>query len=155
MYKCQDCTYSSDRPYNLRRHEKAMHQNYIMNTVYSNNSRSHENGIHNQGELNQNYNNTLYSMNQDVYDIRLKENFKLFISGLRGNGIQILDNDGYVVEDEENNGIVEDIIQVLKYIKSIKGDYQEFAEHTNSKDIHTISNCCFNLIEDNIPLALS
>ena len=81
MYKCQDCTYSSDRPYNLRRHEKAMHQNYIMNTVYSNNSRSHENGIHNQGELNQNYNNTLYAMNQDVYDIRLKENFKLFISG--------------------------------------------------------------------------
>ena len=38
--------------------------------------------MHKESELNQNYNNnTLYSMNQDVYDIRLKENFKLFISG--------------------------------------------------------------------------
>merc|ERR1711888_17688 len=59
------------------------------------------------------------------------------------------------VEDEENNGNVEDIIQVLKYIKSIKGGYQGFAEHANSKDIHNISNCCFNLICDNIPLHLS
>ena len=50
---------------------------------------------------------------------------------------------------------VKDVIQVLKYIKSLKGDYQGFAQHTNSKDIHTISNCCFNLIEDNIPLCLS
>ena len=25
MYKCQDCTHSSNQPYNLRRHEKAMH----------------------------------------------------------------------------------------------------------------------------------
>ena len=50
---------------------------------------------------------------------------------------------------------MEDIIQVLKYIKSLKGDYRGFAEHTNSKDIHTISSCCFNLIEDNIPLPLS
>ncbi len=58
-------------------------------------------------------------------------------------------------EYEENNGNVEDIIQVLKYIKSIKGDYQGFAEHANSKDIHNISNCCFNLIYDNIPLHLS
>ena len=53
-----------------------------------------------------------------------------------------------------NNGNVEDIIQVLKYIKSIKGEYQGYAQHTNSKDIHTIINCCFNLIEDNIPLTL-
>merc|ERR1712239_91508 len=38
--------------------------------------------MYNESELNQNYNNnTLYSMNQDVYDIRLKENFKIFISG--------------------------------------------------------------------------
>ena len=47
---------------------------------------------------------------------------------------------------------VQDAIQVLRYIKSLKGDYQGFAKHTNSKDIHTISNCCFNLLEDNIPL---
>ena len=49
---------------------------------------------------------------------------------------------------------VEDVIQVLKYIKSLKGDYQGYAEHANSKDIHIISSCCFNLLEDNIPLPL-
>ena len=87
MHKCQVCSYSTDWSSNLRKHERAKHieyvfnKNYIKNTVFSNNSRSHVNGIHNEGELNQNYNNTLYSMNQDVYDIRLKENFKLFISG--------------------------------------------------------------------------
>ena len=45
-----------------------------------------------------------------------------------------------------------DAIQVLKYIKSLKGDYRGFAQHTNSKDIHIISSCCFNLLQDNIPL---
>ena len=45
-----------------------------------------------------------------------------------------------------------DAIHVLKYIKSLKGDYRGFAQHTNSKDIHTISSCCFNLLQDNIPL---
>ena len=50
---------------------------------------------------------------------------------------------------------VQDAIQVLRYIKTLKGDYRGFAEHTNSKDIHTISNCCFNLIEDNIPLPIT
>ena len=47
---------------------------------------------------------------------------------------------------------VKDTLQVLKYIKSLKGDYRGFAQHTNSKDIHSISSCCFNLLEDNIPL---
>ena len=85
--KCSDCSYYTNYSSNLRKHEKSMHKDsqsketYIKNMVYSNNSRSHKNGMHNEGELNQNYNNTLYSMNQDVYDIRLKENFKLFISG--------------------------------------------------------------------------
>ena len=62
MYKCHFCSYSSNRSFNLRKHQNSMHK---------------------ESELNQNYNNnnTLYSMNQDVYDIRLKENFKLFISG--------------------------------------------------------------------------
>merc|ERR1711891_105930 len=65
-------------------------------------------------------------------------------------------------EDDENNwnidyinGNVEDIIQVLKHIKSIKGDYRGFAEHTNSKDIRIISSCCYDLLEDNIPLPLN
>ena len=26
MYKCRDCTYSTNRPYNLRKHEKVMHK---------------------------------------------------------------------------------------------------------------------------------
>ena len=50
---------------------------------------------------------------------------------------------------------VKDIIQVLKHIKSLKGNYKAYVEHANTKDIHTISNCCFNLLEDNIPLQLS
>ena len=48
-----------------------------------------------------------------------------------------------------------DVIQVLKYIKSLKGDYRGFAQHTNSKDIHIISGCCYNLLKDNIPLCAS
>ena len=65
MYKCQDCTYSSNRPYNLRRHEKAMH--------------THSKEIFYLGENQPT--NTISSMNHDVYDVRLKENFKIFISG--------------------------------------------------------------------------
>ena len=34
---------------------------------------------------------------------------------------------------------LKDAIQVLKHIKSLKGDYKGYAEHTNSKDIHIIS----------------
>ena len=81
---------------------------YFKNTIYSNNSRSQEDGMHNECELNQNHNNTLYSnnsrsqekvmfndgelkepyidntvysTNNEVYDLRLKENFKVFIFG--------------------------------------------------------------------------
>ena len=48
-----------------------------------------------------------------------------------------------------------DAIQVLKYIKSLKGDYRGFAQHTNSKDIHIISGCCYNLLKDNTHLPLN
>ena len=34
---------------------------------------------------------------------------------------------------------VKDAIQVLRYIKSLKGNYRGFAQHTNSKDIHIIT----------------
>ena len=44
---------------------------------------------------------------------------------------------------------------MLNHIKSLKGDYHGFAQHFNSRDIHIISQCCFNLLEDNIPLPLS
>ena len=35
-----------------------------------------------------------------------------------------------------------EVVQLLKYIKSLKGDYQGFAQHTNSRDIDTITICC-------------
>ena len=37
--------------------------------------------MHNEGELNQIYINTLYSINQNVYDVRFKENFEIFMFG--------------------------------------------------------------------------
>ena len=48
-----------------------------------------------------------------------------------------------------------EVVQLLKYIKSLKGDYHRFAQHTNSHDIDTISICCLNLLQDNIPLPIS
>ena len=50
---------------------------------------------------------------------------------------------------------VEDAIQVLKHIKSLKGDYKGYAEHANSRDIKLISGCCFNLLKDNMLLYAS
>ena len=50
---------------------------------------------------------------------------------------------------------INEVVQLLKYIKSLKGDYQNFAQHTNSRDIDTITICCANLIQDNIPLSLA
>ena len=50
---------------------------------------------------------------------------------------------------------INEVDQLLKYIKSLKGDYQNIVQHTNSRDIDTITMCCANIIEDNIPLPLS
>ena len=50
---------------------------------------------------------------------------------------------------------VKDAIQVLKHIKSLKGDYKGYVEHANSRDIKLISGCCYNLLKDNIPLCAS
>ena len=56
-------------------------------------------------------------------------------------------------DDDENNLNVDfggykcecgGYLQILKYIKSIKGGFGEYAERTNSKDINKISSCCFN-----------
>ena len=66
MYKCQYCSYSSNRSFNLRKHEKSMHKESELNEIYNN--------------------NTLFPINNDVYDIRLNENFKVFISGPSGCG---------------------------------------------------------------------
>ena len=61
MYKCQYCTYSSNRSNNLRKHEKSMHKHGELKEIYNN--------------------NTLSQLNHDIYDVRLKENFIVFISG--------------------------------------------------------------------------
>ena len=47
---------------------------------------------------------------------------------------------------------ISDIIQVLKYIKSLKGDNLSYIKHTNSKDIELICKCCHNLLLGNFPL---
>ena len=49
---------------------------------------------------------------------------------------------------------IKDAIHVLKHLKSLKGDYNGFAKHANSKDFHLIGWCCFNLLKENIKLPL-
>ena len=61
MYKCQDCSYSSDWSHNLRRHEKAKHKD----------SEPIEHKLNVYSSLQPT--NTVSSMNPN--DIRLKENF--------------------------------------------------------------------------------
>ena len=61
MYKCEYCTYSTKRLYDLKRHKNSMHKEGELKEVYNN--------------------NTLSPLNHDIYDVRLKENFKVFISG--------------------------------------------------------------------------
>ena len=67
MYKCQVCSYSTNRSYNLRRHEKFNHEDSEpieqISNVYSSLQPT----------------NTVSSTNPN--DIRLKENFKVFIFG--------------------------------------------------------------------------
>ena len=48
-----------------------------------------------------------------------------------------------------------EVVQLLKHIKALKGDYHGYAQHTYSCDIDTISICYFNLLQDNIPLPIS
>ena len=36
MYKCQYCTYSSNRSFNLRKHEKSMHKHGELKEIYDN-----------------------------------------------------------------------------------------------------------------------
>ena len=67
MFKCQVCSYSTNRSYNLRRHEKFNHKDSEPIEHMSNVYFSHQ------------PTNTVSSTNPN--DIRLKENFKVFISG--------------------------------------------------------------------------
>ena len=55
MYKCSDCIYSTKRPYDLKRHVKAIHKDSQSKEIFY---------------LGENQpTNTLYSVNEDVYDI--------------------------------------------------------------------------------------
>ena len=64
-----------------------------------------------------------------------------------------------MTDEEEENVQEEDqvwkAIQVLKHIESLDGNYQGFAQHTNPHDIHIISKCCFDLLQNSIILPLS
>ena len=59
MFKCNYCDYTSNRRFNMIRHEKGKH---IVNTM-----NNHFGGG--------------YNIDNKTFDVRLKENFKLFISG--------------------------------------------------------------------------
>ena len=61
MYICHNCSYSSNRSFNLRIHRKSMHKESELKEIY--------------------IDSTLNQPNHNMYDVRLKENFKLFISG--------------------------------------------------------------------------
>ena len=65
-YKCQNCDYVSNWSSNLHRHEKAKHNG--------------ENGL-SSPMANIKHSMHISSNMQGVFDIRLKENFKLFVSG--------------------------------------------------------------------------
>ena len=67
MYKCQDCAYSTNWISNLRRHEKFNHND--------SEPIEHKSNVYSSLQPT----NTVSSTN--LNDIRLKENFKVFISG--------------------------------------------------------------------------
>ena len=67
-YKCQNCDYVSNWSSNLRRHEKAKHNG--------------ENGLSSPMANNKHFGSGYNVDNiSGVFDIRLKENFKLFVTG--------------------------------------------------------------------------
>ena len=61
MYKCHFCSYSSNRSFNLRIHRKSMHKESELKEIY--------------------IDSTLNQPNHNMYDVRLMDNFKVFISG--------------------------------------------------------------------------
>ena len=72
MKTCDICGYSTKNSSNFKRHVQAKHP-YRVESKYERNIHS-GNVVNNQAEV-----GTI--VNGEVYDIRLKENFKLFVSG--------------------------------------------------------------------------
>ena len=108
--------------------------------------------------------NTGKAIGNAIKEQVIESGTNLAVNALRGNNLRDgINREVNTLKERGAEGIehlrkgsdkfqVKDAIQVLRYIKSLKGDYRGFAQHMNSKDIHIISSCCFNLLEDNIPL---
>ena len=90
MFSCDFCQYTSNKSFNMTRHIKRNHsQMKLVNHPLSRKDSlmSHINTIHNGEQI---IPKTKYDLNVEtfknnesngIYDIRLKENFKIFISG--------------------------------------------------------------------------
>ena len=72
MFHCGQCSYKSKRKYDVGRHEKAMHGDFKKNYMVNHGN----DGGNNYGQSHKHVYNELKN-----FDIRLKENFKLFVSG--------------------------------------------------------------------------
>ena len=49
---------------------------------------------------------------------------------------------------------INEVVELLRYIKSVNGEYLGFTQYTKSHDIHTISICCLNIFKEDIPIAI-
>ena len=81
LFFCKYCPYSSNRSYNVRVHEGRKHKNEQTNEAQQEYMIKHLQNSHSQMRVNsESQFGKGYDM-QGAFDIRLKENFKLFISG--------------------------------------------------------------------------
>ena len=99
MYKCQDCDFATNWSFNLIRHEKFKHNPSDIKQIYNchdcafstnwkSNLKRHEKFNHKDSEPIEHMSNVYFShqptntvSSTNPNDIRLKENFKVFISG--------------------------------------------------------------------------
>merc|ERR1711954_306817 len=75
MFPCQYCNYVSKRRYDVKRHEKALHKNGTYQDYGFQNS---DLGVPTQQDRGESLN---FPLSHKSFDIRLKENFKMFVSG--------------------------------------------------------------------------
>ena len=72
MFACFQCSYKSKKRYNVARHERVMHGDLKKNYMVNNGNDGGNNYVQSHKHV---YNKL------ENFDIRLKENFKLFVSG--------------------------------------------------------------------------
>merc|ERR1711954_591180 len=75
MLPCQYCSYVSKRRYDVKRHEKALHKNGMYQDYGFQNS---DIAVPTQQDRGESLN---FPLSHKSFDIRLKENFKMFVSG--------------------------------------------------------------------------